>query len=62
MPSAAPMIPVIIDRVGMGRLSPPVSMRGPDRLTIGAASRIVNKLAISIHFVSTAWATASARR
>src|ERR1700720_4388116 len=42
------MMPVIIERVGMGRLSPTVSMRGPERLAIGAASLIVNRLGIAI--------------
>ena len=41
-------MPAIIDRVGIGKVSPKVSMRGPERLAIGAAIRIVKKLDISL--------------
>jgi hypothetical protein len=41
-------MPAIIDRVGIGKLSPAVSMRGPERLAIGAASRIVKRLGITL--------------
>src|SRR5437867_10392502 len=48
MPRAAPMMPAIIERVGTGKVSPPESMRAPERDAIGAASRIVNISGMSI--------------
>jgi hypothetical protein len=43
------MMPAIIERVGTGKVSPPVSMRAPERDAIGAASRIVNISGIANH-------------
>jgi hypothetical protein len=40
------MMPVTIDLDGIGKWSPAVSMRGPERLAIGAANRMVKRLGI----------------
>jgi len=61
------MMPAIIDRVGTGKVSPPVSIRAPERDAIGAANRIVNNSCIADHaaagtVVFIASATESARR
>jgi hypothetical protein len=52
---------------GIGKLSPPVSMRAPERLTMGAANRMVKYVGMVDQFEAVladlmSPATASARR